>query len=184
MARKVYASEDFFRELEVLTNDLRELIETECPAFAPGAGAKQKRIDQALSDHAFFARTYFPHYIQSEPSEFHSFASRRLGEIIRSDEGCNDAWAAPRGEAKSTLVTQITPIWLAVRDFYLLGGKSPYKIIPIIMEEMADRFFIKDVTKFTNVNTTSGLTLAYHPGDAPSPINRITYLGIVAYIWL
>ena len=136
MARRKqnYVAEDFLQDLEAYTSELRDLIETECEAFAPGVEARQARMERALNDHAYFARTYFPHYITTEPSEFHSFASRRLGEIIGSAEGCNDAWAAPRGEAKSTLVTQITPIWLAVRDFYLLGGKSPYKIIPIIMD--------------------------------------------------
>ncbi|MPN16379.1 hypothetical protein SDC9_163719 [bioreactor metagenome] len=52
------------------------------------------------------------------------------------------------------------------------------------MEVMAFRFFIIEVIKLTLINTTSGFTLAYHPGVAPSPISRITYLGIVAYIWL
>ena len=55
-------------------------------------------------------------------------------------------------------------------------------IMPIIMEVMALRFFISEVTKLTARKTTSGLTLAYHPGEAVSPIMRITYLGIVAYI--
>lgn len=129
-----YSRDDFLAELESYTNEVRDLIEAECPAFAAGAEAKRIRIEQALNDHAVFARTYFPHYIQSEPSEFHSFASNRLNQIFSASKGCKEAWAAPRGEAKSTLVTQITPIWLVVRDFYLFNGKSPYKIIPIIMD--------------------------------------------------
>ena len=56
--------------------------------------------------------------------------------------------------------------------------------MPMIMDVRAVRFFIKEVIKFTSTNTTNGFTLAYQPGVAPSPIRRITYLGIVAYIWL
>ena len=54
--------------------------------------------------------------------------------------------------------------------------------IPISMELIALLFFINDVTKLTEMKTTKGLTLAYQPGEAPSPINRITYFGMVAYI--
>lgn len=132
-----YSSDEFLQELDAFTSDLRELIESECPAFAPGVAAKNARIERALHDHAFFAKTYFPHYITSEPSEFHNFASDRLNQIVSSPKGCKNVWAAPRGEAKSTLVTQILPIWLVVRDYYLHGGKSLYKIIPIFMDTMS-----------------------------------------------
>ena len=132
--RRQYSSEDFLQELESYASELRDLIETECSAFAPGLDAKKARMERALNDHAYFARIYFPHYIQSEPSEFHTFASKRIAEIVNSPKGSKDAWAAPRGEAKSTLVTQITPIWLVVRDYYLLNGQSPFKIIPIFMD--------------------------------------------------
>ena len=135
MSRKLknYSADEFLVDLENYTNELRDLIEAECPAFKAGAQAKRDRINRAFNDHAFFARTYFPHYIQSEPSEFHTFASAQIEHIITTTNGCKEAWAAPRGEAKSTLVTQITPIWCAVRD-HLLGGKSKIKFIPIIMD--------------------------------------------------
>ncbi|AXF86434.1 hypothetical protein DTO96_102188 [Ephemeroptericola cinctiostellae] len=138
MARKKlsgrYGSEDFLQELEDYTNEVRDLIEEECPSFAPGIDAKRARSERALIDFYYFAETYFPHYIQSKPSEFHNFASKRICEIVSSPKGCKEQWAAPRGEAKSTLVTQILPIWLVVRDSYLLSNKSPYKIIPIVMD--------------------------------------------------
>lgn len=129
-----YGTEEFLQELEDYTNEVRELIEDECPLFAPGIDAKRTRTERALVDFYFFAETYFPHYIQSQPSEFHLFASKRIDEIVNSSRSFKEQWAAPRGEAKSTLVTQILPVWLVVRDMYLLGKKSPYKIIPIIMD--------------------------------------------------
>ena len=136
MARRKqnYVAEDFLQDLEAYTSELRDLIETECEAFAPGVEARQARMGRALNDHAYFARTYFPHYITTEPSEFHTFASNQINAMVDSPKGSKHAWAAPRGEAKSTLVTQITPIWLAVRDFYKFNGKSPFKIIPIFMD--------------------------------------------------
>ena len=51
--------------------------------------------------------------------------------------------------------------------------------IPTVMEVSAVRFRIICVTRLTVSTTTSGFTLAYQEGEAPSPASRSTYLGIV-----
>ncbi|OQC04349.1 MAG: hypothetical protein BWX77_00158 [Bacteroidetes bacterium ADurb.Bin090] len=56
--------------------------------------------------------------------------------------------------------------------------------MPMVMEVRAVFLAISEVIKLTSTNTTKGFTLAYQPGEALSPIRRITYLGMVAYIWL
>lgn len=133
---KKYASNEFLQELEQFTNDLRELIESECPAFAPGEAAKKVRLERALTDYKFFTYTYFPHYVPSGsiPSEFHEFAFEEINRIIPEESGGKFAWAESRGGAKSTLVTNILPIWCVIRDSYLLKGKSKIKFIPIVMD--------------------------------------------------
>lgn len=138
MARpiKSYDSDEFLRELESYTNDLRDLIESECSAFAPGVEARKSRIAKALVDYKFFVQTYFPHYVPegSVPSEFHAFAFDKINHIIAKGEGCKEAWAESRGGAKSTLVTNLLPIWCTIRDEYLLKRKSKIKYIPIAMD--------------------------------------------------
>ena len=53
--------------------------------------------------------------------------------------------------------------------------------MPTMIDVNALRLAISCVTKFTEITTTNGLTLAIQPGRAVSPANRITYFGIVAY---
>ena len=45
-----YGTEEFLQELEDYTNEVRELIEDECPLFAPGIDAKRTRTERALVD--------------------------------------------------------------------------------------------------------------------------------------
>ena len=136
LSKRNYTREEFLLELDEFINETLELIEAECPAFAPGETAKKARIERALTDYGFFVNTYFPHYIKpdTEPSEFHTFAFKRIDELMPSPKGCKEAWAAPRGEAKSTLVTNMLPIWTAIRDHYLFKGKSKIKFVAIIMD--------------------------------------------------
>jgi predicted phage terminase large subunit-like protein len=88
---------------------------------------------RALRDPAFFARRYLPHYVTVEPAPFHRevyacmTVASPTGESVGSPTGIGAAskkgscppfldrrfaFAAPRGHAKSTLVTLIFPLWL------------------------------------------------------------------------
>lgn len=107
----------FLEELAQFAATLRTRIEAEVTGFDPDPAACQKRRKRAWGDFEFFIGTYFPHYIRSpHKSELHKYLFRRLPEIVASDRSETDAIAAPRGEAKSTLVSQLFVLWCLVTD--------------------------------------------------------------------
>lgn len=91
-----------------------------------------RRQARARKELHYFAKTYFSHYISQHDSVLHTYLYTRLPKIVRkrrgrtSKPGVKLAVAAPRGEAKSTLVTQIFTLWCVV-----IGCR---RYIPIIMD--------------------------------------------------
>lgn len=104
----------FLDGIAQLAAEYRRQIEAEVDGFAPDPAARQARRDRGHADFEFFARTYFPHYIKHANAVLHDFLYQRLPEIVDNGIGDHEAIAAPRGNAKSTLVTQIFVIWCDV----------------------------------------------------------------------
>ncbi|MEW9900983.1 hypothetical protein ABWL39_20375, partial [Chitinivorax sp. PXF-14] len=112
---------------------LRQRIEAEVSGFSPDPRERSHRIVQATDDFEFFVGTYFPHYVRSpHKSELHKYLFARLPEIVRSDKSETDAIAAPRGEAKSTLVSQLFVLWC------LVTGRKRY---PVIVMDSIDQAY-------------------------------------------
>ncbi len=107
---------EFLDEIALLAANLRRTIEAEVNGFAPDAKARRVRRERANKDFEFFARTYFPHYIKSANSVLHDYLYKRLPEIVDAPESQSDAIAAPRGEAKSTITTQLFVIWCVLTE--------------------------------------------------------------------
>lgn len=102
----------FLADLANLAASFRARIEAEVTGFDPDPTECQKRRKAAHGDFGFFVQTYFPHYIRSpHRSRLHDYLFARLPEIVASDKSETDAIAAPRGEAKSTLVSQLFVLW-------------------------------------------------------------------------
>lgn len=81
------------------------------------------RIQEAQNNFAFFAAYYFPHYATKDNSEFHWFLYTKLPELIKKPKGQRAAFAAPRGNAKSSVVSLIFPIYCVVfnlKEFIIL----------------------------------------------------------------
>jgi len=116
----------FLDELTAYAHEQRTLIQAECDGFASDSAARDRRATQATSDYSFFVRTYFPHYIKSEPSVFHAWFFSTVPALIDNKVGQLIDISAPRGEAKSTLGTQLLTLWCVVT-----GRK---KFIPIVMD--------------------------------------------------
>lgn len=72
------------------------------------------RLTRAEHDLSFFASYYFPHYMQSRSSEFHWYLYHELKRIVESELGQRVAIAAPRGNAKSSIVSLIFILWCIV----------------------------------------------------------------------
>lgn len=120
-------------DLAAFAAQLRQRIEAEVSGFSPDPVERARRIARAFDDFDFFVNTYFPHYIRSpHKSELHKYLFARLPEIIRSEKSETDAIAAPRGEAKSTLVSQLFVLWC------LVTGRKRY---PVIVMDSIDQAY-------------------------------------------
>lgn len=127
---------EFLTELLELGNTLRIQIEAEVDGFKPDRLAIQERRKQSQNDYEFFAHTYFPHYVKKSNSKLHEYLYKRLPEIANSAVSETDAIAAPRGEAKSTLTTQLFVIWCVItgRKHYPIIGMDAFDQAAIMLE--------------------------------------------------
>jgi predicted phage terminase large subunit-like protein len=118
----------FLAEIAKLSQAFRAQIEANVEGFASDVVAMAARRKRATNDFRYFAKTYFPHYIKHGEAELHTYLYARLPEIVDNGKGDHEVIAAPRGNAKSTLVTQIFVLWCVIT------GRKHYPVI--IMDAM------------------------------------------------
>ena len=121
-----FSAKGFKDELEKLAEAMRARIEVEVAGFDPDEQAKAQRIKKALdleTGFKFFAETYFPHYLTKAPSLLHNEIFKLVPQVAQQTKGAKELLIAPRGSAKSTLISMAAPIWLA------LVGLTGYTII-------------------------------------------------------
>lgn len=125
--------QDFLGLIAATRADLRAAIDAEVTGLDDSPVAVAERRARALAPDGFeyFARTYFPHYVKSPNSRLHDHLYRRIPELLASPEGETDAIAAPRGEAKSTICSQMAPLWCIAR------GIKRYILIVMDVNEQA-----------------------------------------------
>lgn len=126
MAKKSMSSKDFLAELAAFADEQRQLIDVACEAFPVDHAARDMRVTRVQNDFRFFVQTYFPHYVSSDPSVFHEWAFDRIPKLLDSKHGQRIDVSAPRGEAKSTLLTQLLPLWCIVT--------KRRRFMPIVMD--------------------------------------------------
>lgn len=135
MAKK-FSAREFSMELAELAASLRRTIEAEDVGFNPAPDAiaeRRDRVNDPVTGYRYFVEQYFPHYVRhKDKSELHKYLFRRLPEIVSSPKGENDAIAAPRGEAKSTLVSQLFVLWCIIRAI---------KHYPVIIMDSIDQAY-------------------------------------------
>ncbi len=110
--QKLLKEKQFLDELAAFADEQRRLVEAEVEGFATDHAARDVRSTRAHKDFEFFSKTYFPHYIKSEPSLFHRWFYDNVPQMIDLPAGQLINLSAPRGEAKSTLGTQLLNLWL------------------------------------------------------------------------
>lgn len=115
---------------------LRARIEAEVQGFDPDPAAASARRQAASADLQAFARTYFPHYVTRANSVLHDYLYARLPAIADSARSETEAIAAPRGEAKSTLTSQIFVLWCAAtgRKRYCMIGMDAFDQAALMLE--------------------------------------------------
>ena len=126
MPKARVSQREFLEGLKALTGELRQQVEARVEGFDPDPKAMTKRRAKAEKDFGFFCRTYFPHYVTGAPSLLHTYLFDRLPRLARAKAGAKLVLAAPRGEAKSTICSQLFVLWC------IAFGLKHY--IPIIMD--------------------------------------------------
>lgn len=112
---------EFEKELEALRLQLQRNIEASFEGWDDTPKAISERRQKVLDPiHGFeyFVQAYFPHYVRSEhKSQLHLYLFENLPlSVSELSKSVRQAIAAPRGEAKSTICTQLFPLWCMVCD--------------------------------------------------------------------
>lgn len=111
-------SKDFLSELAAYAASLRQKIEAQFDGWdaSPQAVAERRgKVFDPVTGYDYFVSHYFPHYVRSESrSQLHEYLFKKLPEVLRKPTSVNLADAAPRGEAKSTLVSQLFTLYCLV----------------------------------------------------------------------
>lgn len=140
MAKKRLLKEkEFLDELRAFADAQRKLVEAECDGFATDFSARDQRRTRAHNDFEFFCRTYFPHYVKSEASVFHRWLYDTVPKLIDKPTGQLINVSAPRGEAKSTLGTQLCTLWLIIT--------KRKHFIPIVMDSLGQAATMLEAVK-------------------------------------
>jgi len=108
---------EFLDEIASLRIDLQNEIEAKQANLdmSPEARAERRRCVLKDGDFEFFAYTYFPHHIWGEQSHFQKHFCDSFPKLLNKKSGTRSWWVAPRGEAKSSLLTKIGPVWITVQ---------------------------------------------------------------------
>ena len=114
-------SRQFLDQIATLAEDLRRQIEAKVEGFAPDAAARELRRSECAKSLEKFAFTYLPHYVNPKGlpyeawhaslSALHKYLFQHLPEIVFAGGGATEAVAAPRGEMKTTIISQALPLW-------------------------------------------------------------------------
>lgn len=116
------------QELAKLADKMRRDIEAASSGFDQSPAATAARRQAASRDFRVFCETYFPHYLTHGASVMHEWLFARLQGVADGAEGRSSrsigarlAVAAPRGEAKSTIVSQLFVLWMILtgRRFFV-----------------------------------------------------------------
>lgn len=137
MSKKTLLSKkEFEAQLLELAASIRRTIEAEQVGFDPSRAAIDARRDKVrdpVGGFRYFVQNYFPHYVRHQgESELHKFLFSRLPEVVASTVSQQDAVAAPRGEAKSTIVTQLFTLWCIILEL---------KKYPVIIMDSIDQAY-------------------------------------------
>lgn len=130
---------EFLRELEQFAEQQRQLIEAEVSGFSTNAKDQAERIEKSKDDFEYFCRTYFPHYIKKSKSVFHQYMYENIDLWMNDSKSVNSVTAAPRGEGKSTLFTQLLPIWCVLTE--------RKKFIVIVMDSLEQATMMLEAIK-------------------------------------
>lgn len=142
--KKALSKAQFEAELQSVQANLRRRIEVEVEGFPADDVARAervRRVNDPVGGFEFFARTYFPHYIKAPSSILHRHLYDDLPRMLTTpassgQEGHRKLKIAPRGAAKSTLVSQLFPLWCALRQVkrFIVIAMDAYEQAALMLE--------------------------------------------------
>lgn len=146
-------SKEFLNQLKALQSSLTAQIEAATFDWddSPQAIAERRaKVFDPITGYEYFVQTYFPHYIRSpHKSKLHEYLFEVLPQIATNPNSQKHAIAAPRAEAKSTIVSKLYPIWRLVtgRLHYALIAmdsiRQAYTILTAIKAELESNIRLK-----------------------------------------
>ena len=111
-------NKELLNELRAYADSMRQKLEASFDGWDDSPEAvvdRRKKVFDPVSGYDYFVSHYFPHYVRSASrSELHDYLFKTLPEILQDPKSVNMATAAPRGEAKSTLVSQLFTLYCLV----------------------------------------------------------------------
>lgn len=78
--------------------------------------ANDQRRQAAVKDFRLFARACLPHRFTAPPSKMHDWVFEAIPPLLALRAGQHIALAAPRGEAKSTMIALALLLWMVATD--------------------------------------------------------------------
>lgn len=111
-------NKELLAELKAYSDSLRQKVEAKFEGWDDSLAAiseRRKKVLDPVSGYDFFVSNYFPHYVRSRSrSQLHNYLFEQLPQVLQQPSSVNLAIAAPRGEAKSTLVSQLFTLYCLV----------------------------------------------------------------------
>lgn len=111
-------SKELLAELKAYSDSLRQKVEAKFEGWDDSLAAiseRRKKVLDPVSGYDFFVSNYFPHYVRSRSrSQLHNYLFEQLPQVLQQTSSVHLAIAAPRGEAKSTLVSQLFTLYCLV----------------------------------------------------------------------
>lgn len=118
MLNEQLKSKDFLKRLNEFSSALRQQIDAAFDGWDDSADAIKARVAKVqdpILGFEYFLKNYFPHYLRNESqSKLHDYLFAELPAMLANPKSSNYALAAPRGEAKSTIVTRLFSLYCIV----------------------------------------------------------------------
>ncbi len=169
------ATDDFLKGIAALAADLRRHIESVVDGFSMDPAVREERIKKAAGSFDYFARTYFPHYVSGDASQFHRWLFDELPRLVIRPAGMPGerlAIAAPRGNAKTTY-GQLFFLWCIVFGYrhylcfmsdafeqaaeILEGVKAELEVNPRLLADFPDATGLGRIWKVGVILTANGI---------------------------
>ncbi len=134
---------DFRSAITKKTSNIRNSLDAQASGWDVSQRAideRVKKVSDAVTGFDFFINTYFPHFIRNpHRSKLHEYLFTELPKVTVSKDSVYMAIAAPRGEAKSTIVSQLYSL------YRIITGQSHY--ILIVMDSIDQAYPMLEAIK-------------------------------------